>query len=168
MKITKELRDRLSYLIKMVFCMSREVFLEGKPSALSDRNILKVFETVTGISSETMRPWFGKDSAGISADKLQFIIDTLKVNPNWLYNGDGAIFKPESPIFVEMAAVFFPHVKKYQNELIAILSEMDSDEFVKVMFLHLQKIKGLSLQGIHLKNAGQDYIETGANGTGCS
>jgi len=147
MKITKELRDRLSYLIKMVFCMSGEVFLEGKPSALSDRNILKEFEKATGISSETLRVWFGKESAGISADKLQFIIDKLKVNPNWLYNGDGAVFRSDSPILVEMAVILFPHVKKYKNELIAILSEMDNDDFVKVMFLHLQKIKGLSLKG---------------------
>ena len=144
--------------------MSGEVFLAGKPSALSDRNILKVFEKVTGISSETMRPWFSKDSAGISADKLQLIIDTLKVDANWLYNGEGAVFKPGSPIFVEMAAILFPHVKKYQKELIAILAEMDNDEFVKVMFLHLQKIKGLSLKGTYLKDAGPDYIETGANG----
>ena len=168
MKITKELRDRLSYLIKMVFCMSREVFLEGKPSVLSGRNILKEFEKATGISSETQRPWFGKDNAGISADKLQFIIDTLKVNPNWLYNGEGAIFKANSPIYLAMADILFPRVKNYKNELIAILPEMDSDEFVKVMFLHLQKIKGLSRESSFLKNAHRDYLDPGAGEDGPS
>jgi hypothetical protein len=157
MKITKELRDRLSYLIKMVFCMSGDVFLEGKPTVLSGRNILKEFERATGISSETQRPWFDKETAGISADKIQFIIDKLKVNPNWIYSGEGAIFKPDSPILMEMADILFPNVKNYKDELIAILPEMDNDDFVKIMFLHLQKIKGLSRESILLKNAVRDY-----------